>query len=293
MTHTNPPRKKPKKHWPCFGGVEDGGVDSSVESKHKREHGAEFADGKCGHERKWIHAADVCLAVGDIHGSPKQACTDGGEDAASGAAGVCTLTVNGAETEHDGGGDDGKRAENDFGDILAAGAFQFAEEEAAPENSDERVGVPQRKSDGETNVANGEDSERVGNGPEHSGEDGDGDQVPVFGEIGEDLARTFEQRGKRPARGERHRPCRAEIAKGERPELTSFAGCFGGAKPDAGGEAADHADAVDGFDDRGLICPGCCAHAAVRLSFLRERRNGEAAALSGLGEKDGNRLSEG
>ena len=86
--------------------------------------------------------------------------------------------------------------------LTAAGSLQFAEEQPTPENADEGVGIPERKCDGQADIANGEDGKRVGYCPQHSGEDGDGDEVAVLGEIGEDLARAFEQSGDGPARSE-------------------------------------------------------------------------------------------
>ena len=150
-------------------------------AKRQREDGAEFADGKDGDERKRVHAADVGLAVGNVHGAPQEAGAGGGENAACGTAACGPLAVHGAEAEHDGRGNDGERAEHDFGDVLGARAFQFAEQQAAPEDADERVGVPQGEGDGQADVANGEDRKRIGDGPQHAGEDGDGDEVLVFG----------------------------------------------------------------------------------------------------------------
>ncbi len=150
-----------------------------------------------------IHAADVGLAVGHVHGSPEQAGAQRQRGCRATARFACgPLAVNGAEAEHDRGGDDGERAEDDFGDVFGAGAFEFAEEHAAPEDADEGVGVPQGEGDGEADVANGEDGEGVGDGPQHAGENGDGDEVLVAGEVGEDVAGAFEQGGDGPARGE-------------------------------------------------------------------------------------------
>ena len=81
MTQTNPPRKSQKS---------SGALRRSGRPRHaflrpgqnQRKHGAEFADGEDGDERERIHAADVSLAVGDVHGPPQQAGSDGGENAA-------------------------------------------------------------------------------------------------------------------------------------------------------------------------------------------------------------------
>ena len=75
----------------------------------------------------------------------RQAGADRGKDSADGASRVRPAGVNGAEAEHDGRGNDGKRAQHDLGDVQAAGALQFTEEQPSPENADERVSVPQEE----------------------------------------------------------------------------------------------------------------------------------------------------
>ena len=185
-------KEKPEEQVASLAGVEDRGLGSSVECEDQRDHGSQFADGEHSDERERIHPADVGLAIRDIHGSPEQAGTNGSKDAANRAV-VRAACVNGAEAEHDGCGNNGERSENDLGDVLAAGALQLAEEEPAPEDADEGVGIPKWKGDGQADVANGKDGEGVGDCPEHAGENGDGNQVLVLGEIGEDLPRAFEQ----------------------------------------------------------------------------------------------------
>ena len=54
----------------------------SIEREGEGEDGAQFADGEDGDEGERVHAADVGLAVGDVHGAPQQAGAEGGEDAA-------------------------------------------------------------------------------------------------------------------------------------------------------------------------------------------------------------------
>ena len=81
--------------------------------------------------------------------------------------------------------------EHHLGDVFAARALQLAKQQPTPEDANERVGVPERKRDGQADVANGEDGKRVRYGPQHSGQDRDGDEMPVLGEISEDLARAL------------------------------------------------------------------------------------------------------
>ena len=157
---------------------------------------------------------------------------------------MSAAAVDGAEAEHDGGGDDGECAEQDLGDVFRAGAFQFAEQQAPPEDADQRVGVPERKRDREADVANGEHGEGVGHRPQHAGEYGDGDEVPVLGQVGEDAAGSFDQRGKRPSRRE-HSGHHAQARwRREKAGVDQLGGSFGGPQPDACAEAAENADAV-------------------------------------------------
>ena len=72
--------------------------------------------------------------------------------------------------------------------LLGACALEVAEEQPAPEDADEGVGVPEGEGDGEADVADGEDGEGVGHRPEHAGEDGDGNEMAVAAEVGEDVA---------------------------------------------------------------------------------------------------------
>ena len=63
-----------------------------------------------------------------------------------------------------------ERAAEHLGPVLEPRAAQLLEEQPAPEQPDQAVGVPQRKGDGQAHVAHGEDGERVGHRPQHSGQ---------------------------------------------------------------------------------------------------------------------------
>ena len=68
--------------------MEDRGLRPAIEREHQREHRAQLAEREDGDKRKRIHAADVGLAIGDIHRSPQQARARGSENAADCTAGV-------------------------------------------------------------------------------------------------------------------------------------------------------------------------------------------------------------
>ncbi len=128
-------------------------------------------------------------------------------------------------------------AEQDFGEVAAP--REFAEEQPAPEDADEGVGVPEREGDGEANVANGEDGERVGDGPEHPREHGDGDEMRLRARSAERLARAFEERGERPARGEDAGDHEERDGEGREAGVDELGGRLRCAEPDPGAEPAE------------------------------------------------------
>ena len=183
--------------------------------------------------------------------------------------GVLAVAVDGAEAEQDCGDDDGNGAEHNLGDVFGAGAFKLAEEQAAPENADKGVGVPEGEGDGEADVANGEYGERVGDGPEHAGEHGVENQMLVLGEVGEDVARAFEQGGQRPARGEYAGHHAERDGKGREAGVDQLGGGFRRAEPHPGSKGAGYADAVDDSspDLRSSLpwCSNACSSVVARL----------------------------
>ena len=67
-------------------------------------------------------------------------------------------TLNGAKAEHDRRRHDADGAANNLGDIFCRRSLKFAEQQPAPEQPDQRVGVPEGESCGQSHVANREDS---------------------------------------------------------------------------------------------------------------------------------------
>ena len=262
--------EEPEDYSSRFGRVCEYVHRGGIERECEDEDGGEFADGEDGDEGERAHAADVGLAVGDVHGSPDKACSGCGEDAADSAVGVRACAVDGAEAEQDGGGNNGQRTEDDFGGVFAACAFELAEEQAAPEDADEGVGVPEGKGDGEADVSNGEDGEGVGDGPEHAGEDGGGNEVRVLGEVGEDLARAFEERGDGPAGSEDSGDHAERDGVGREAGIDELGRRFSRAKPYAGGESAEHADAVDGAET-GVCVGGWHQWSVMRSATPRQK----------------------
>ena len=137
MTQTNPPRKSQKMRCLISGEWKTAAWVPPSRARTRAKQVTELADGEDGDEGERVHAADVGLAVGNVHGSPEQAGAGGGEDAGDGAGGVGPLAVDGAEAEQDGGSDDGESAEERPWPGFGAGAFELAEEDAAPEDADQ------------------------------------------------------------------------------------------------------------------------------------------------------------
>src|SRR5690349_19231305 len=62
--------KKPEEHRTRLCRVKDGSTETAIEGQNQQEHGRQFTNREHGDERERIHAADVCLAVGHVHGAP-------------------------------------------------------------------------------------------------------------------------------------------------------------------------------------------------------------------------------
>ena len=100
--------------------------------------------------------------------------------------------MNGAEAEKNRAAQNGNGAKHDLGNVSSGCALQFVKEQQSPEQADERVGVPKGKGDRESDVANCENREGVGNGPDRTGQYGPHDEVLVFREIAEDVFRALQ-----------------------------------------------------------------------------------------------------
>ena len=109
-----------------------------------------------------------------------------------------------------GGGDGEERRAGEHEECAAedgepadfAGVAQFVEEKIAPEDAEQTVDVPEREGDAEADVADGENGERVGDGPEAAGEDAPDDQVRSLADIDAHLGCAADESGEAPAREE-------------------------------------------------------------------------------------------
>jgi hypothetical protein len=181
--------------------MEDGSLRSTVEREHESEDRAQFADRECGYEGKWIHAADVRLAVWNIHRSPWQAGSHRGQDAIYSMPRVTRIPVNRAEAKQHRSGYNCECSEHNLGDISPTRALQLTKENASPEDADERVCVPQRKCDRQANIADGKDSQSVGNRPQHAGQNRPDDEMFVLHQICDHVLGALQKGRKSPPGG--------------------------------------------------------------------------------------------
>ncbi len=231
-----------------------------MEYRGQREHRAQFAEREHGDEGQRIHAADVRLAVGDVHGAPQDARAQRGQNAQQGAARSRGGLMRCGEGQQARAHHHGQRSAQHLGPLPAPGAAQFVEQQPAPEQSHQAVGVPQGKSDGEAHIADGEHRQSVGHRPQHPGQHGPHDQVSLLAKIQQNVARAFQQGRHGPARHEhaRHHPQRDdERRKSHGDEL---GGRLGQSEPRSGAQPAGHAERVQGTARELRGGSGGCVH---------------------------------
>src|SRR5579875_574990 len=165
--------------------------------------------------------------------------------------------MHGGRREHDGADDNGDGSAEDLGPAFGACAFQLMEEEPAPEQADEGVGVPERKGDGKADVANGEDSQRVGDSPEGPGKDGPDDEVGTAAEVAEDVVGSFKGDGERPACDKDAEYHAERDGIGREAGGNELGGSLRPAQPCACSKRADDAQAMEGAK-RALVPAGSC-----------------------------------
>src|SRR5262249_3155022 len=123
-----------------------------------------FAEGEEGNERERVHAGEIGFAIGNVHRAPQHARAERGPNAAEPVArGALRGRSDGEKrcpSAHD------KRAAKYAGPAAPASLAKFVEEKKAPENAEHAVGIPEREGNAEADIANRENRERVGDGPE-------------------------------------------------------------------------------------------------------------------------------
>ena len=80
---------------------------------------------------------------------------------------------------------------HDLSNVLSACTFELAEQDASPEQSDKRICIPHREGNGETNIPNCEDRQRIRNCPQRTCQKSPYDQILLFCEVCEDVTRAL------------------------------------------------------------------------------------------------------
>ncbi len=121
------------------------------------------------------------------------------------------------------------------------GRTQFVEEHDSPEDPEQAVRIPQRKSDAEADVSDGVNGQRVGDCPHASGEYRPNDQMRGLTNIGAHVRSAADESGHAPS-------CEKDAAhhdqgNGDRRDvrIDQLNGGFGAAQPCSGGESAEDA----------------------------------------------------
>ena len=131
-----------------------------------------------------------------------------------------------------------------LGPLARAGTAQFVEQQPAPEQSHQAVDVPQRERDRQSHVANREDRQRVGDGPQHTRQNGPHDQVRLLLQVQPHIAGALERHGHRPTGDEHASHHSQRDDEGRKTHRHQLGGSLGPAQPRTGGQAAGHAQAV-------------------------------------------------
>ena len=208
----------------------------------QEQHGDDLADGEECDERKRIHAGEIGLAVGDVHGAPKNSCAQSGRNSEGSFAGRSLMRR--GEGKQGRSGKHAERSGEHAEPAFPSGVMQFFKEQDSPKNAKQAVGVPQRKGDAEANVADGVDGECVGDGPHASGENGPDDEVRSLADVGAHVRGTANEGGNAPAREEdaEHHD------EGDRDRrdvgIDELDGSFGASEPSSGGKSAEDAESL-------------------------------------------------
>src|ERR1700751_3423760 len=104
--------------------------------------------------------------------------------------------------EQRGSGEHAERAADHAEPALPSCSVQFLEEQKSPENSKKAIGVPQRKGDAKSDVADRIDGQSVGDSPHASRKNGPDYQMRSLGDVGADVRGPADQSRDTPSRQE-------------------------------------------------------------------------------------------
>src|SRR5215472_6807567 len=195
----------------------------------ERGHHAEFAEGEKSDEGERVHSGEIGFAIRNVHRAPKNARAERGPNATKRVArGALRGRSDGEQrcaNAHD------ERAAKDASPAAPARLTKFVEEKKAPEDAEEAVGVPEREGDAEADVANRENGERVGDGPEAARENGPDDEVRRATNVGANGGSAEDERGEAPAREKNADDHDERNGDGRNANGDKLRGRFGGAEP--------------------------------------------------------------
>src|SRR6266436_7864489 len=164
----------------------------------KRRHHSQFAEREKRDERKRIHPRQVGLAVRNIHRAPQNARAERRPNAAQR---MRRGTFRGRGDREQGRANaHNQRSAQYAGPAPPARLTQFIEEKKSPEDAEKAVRIPEWKRNAQTDVANGEDGQRVRHRPKTTGEERPDNQMRRAADIGADGRSAEDQSGEAPAR---------------------------------------------------------------------------------------------
>src|SRR5258707_1237982 len=126
-------------------------------------------------------------------------------------------------------------------------------EKKVPKNAEKVVRIPQRKCDAQADVTYCENCERVGHGPETSGEQRPNDQVRRASNIGADGRGAQDQRGQAPARKKNANDHDERNDHRRNANGNELGRSFRGAEPGSRGEAGKNTEQLKFFRARGVL----------------------------------------
>ena len=163
----------------------------------QRSHHSQFTDGKKGDEREWVHPRQIGFAIRNVHGAPENSraerCRNATERMSCGRLSRRSDGEDCRACAHD------ERAAQNADPSPPAGLAQFIEEEESPENSQKAIRIPEREGDAQADVADGEDRQRVRDGPQAAGQDGPEDQMGRAAHVHSNGRSAQNQGGQAPA----------------------------------------------------------------------------------------------
>src|SRR5215471_3627072 len=170
---------------------------TTMKADGKYCHGHEFADREERNERQRIHPREIRFAVGNIHRSPERAGAEGGKNSCKSL--MRSGLVRGRNRQQGGSAKHRNCASNHAKPALPSGVVQFVEEHESPEDPQQAVGIPQRKGNAESDVADGINRQGIGHRPHASGEHSPDDEVRSLANISPQVPCPANEGGNTPA----------------------------------------------------------------------------------------------